>query len=94
MALAIVTVDTNMTDLDSASFHRFLEQYTATFTPELARHFAQSPPNPQLQARLDELGEKANEGTLTDDERREYDTYVETMDVLALLRAKALAKDS
>jgi hypothetical protein len=83
-----------MADLDSTSFHRFLEQYTATFTPELAKHFAQLPPNAELQKRLDELGDKANEGTLTEDERCEYDTYVETMDVLALLRAKTLAKDS
>lgn len=78
--------------LDSASLHRFLEQFTDTFTPELAEHFSRLPPNPAFQARLDELGEKANEGTLSEDERREYATYVEAMDVIALLRAKSLIR--
>lgn len=80
-----------MAVLDSTSLHRFLEQFTDTFTPELARHFADTPPHPELQERLDELGEKANEGTLSDAERQEYATYVEAMDVIALLRVKALA---
>jgi hypothetical protein len=47
---------------------------------------------PELQARLDELGEKANEGLLTEEERSEYLTYVEAMDVIALLRVKSQAK--
>ena len=78
--------------LDSTSLHRFLEQFTDTFTPELAAHFANLSPNPAFQARLDELGEKANEGTLSEDERREYATYVEAMDVIALLRVRSLSR--
>ena len=58
-----------MPDLDSDSLQRFLEQYTSTFTPELARHFSKLPPSDELQKRLDELGEKSNEGTLTEEER-------------------------
>lgn len=81
-----------MATLDSTSLHRFLEQFTDTLTPELAQHFVSLPPNPDLQARLDELGEKANDGTLTQAERSEYDTYVEAMDVIALLRVKTLAR--
>ena len=80
-----------MSTLDGSSLHRFLEQFTDTFTPELADHFANLPPSPELQARLDELGDKANDGTLTAEERAEYATYVETMDVIALLRAEALS---
>ena len=80
-----------MTTLDSTSLHRFLEQFTDTFTPELAEHFSKLPPSPELQARLDELGGKANEGTLSEEERQEYATYVEVMDVIALLRVKAQA---
>ena len=52
------------------------------------------PPDPELQARLDELGAKANDGTLTDQERSDYATYVEAMDVVALLRVKALARSN
>jgi hypothetical protein len=83
-----------MATLDSMSLHRFLEQFTDTLTPELAQHFVSLPPNPDLQARLDELGEKANDGTLTPAERSEYDTYVEAMDVIALLRVKTLSRQN
>ena len=82
-----------MSTLDGSSLHRFLVQFTDTFTPELADHFANLPASPELQARLDELGDKANDGTLTADERTEYATYVETMDVIALLRVKSLPGD-
>ena len=46
---------------DSASFEKFLTQFTKRFTPELAEHFATLPFDPEFQARLDELGEKAND---------------------------------
>jgi hypothetical protein len=78
--------------LDSTSFEKFLKQFTDKFTPELAEHFAMLPPDPEFQARLDDLGAKANDGTLSDQERSEYATYVEAMDVVALLRVKALAR--
>jgi hypothetical protein len=80
-----------MAALDSNSLHWFLEQFTGTFTPELADHFTSLPPSPELQERLDELGEKANDGTLTEDERSEYATYVEAMDVIALLRVRSMS---
>ncbi|MDA1049997.1 MAG: hypothetical protein O3C40_05895 [Planctomycetota bacterium] len=79
-----------MATLDSTSLHRYLQQLTATFTPELAQHFASLPPSVEFQIRLDELGEKANEGTLSDEERQEYETYVEAMDVVAELRVNAM----
>ncbi len=78
-----------MATLDSTSLRRYLEQFTETFTPELAEHFANLPPNPEFQAVLDDLGHKANEGTLSEEERQEYETYIEAMDVIALLRLKA-----
>jgi hypothetical protein len=74
------------------SFEKFLRQFTDRFTPELAEHFATLAPDPAFQARLDELGDKASEGTLTEDEHREYATYVEANDVIALLRVRALAR--
>ena len=42
--------------LDSTSFEKFLKQFTDKFTPELAEHFAMLPPDPEFQARLDDLG--------------------------------------
>ncbi len=81
-----------MATLDSNSLHRFLEQFTQTLTPELAEHFASLPPSEELQSRLDELASKASGGLLSDEERREYDTYVEAMDVIAALRVESLAR--
>jgi hypothetical protein len=81
-----------MTVLDSASLHKFLLHFTDTLSPELAEHFVKLPADPQFQQRLDELGSLANEGALSDEERREYDTYIEAMDVIALLRVKVLAR--
>ena len=72
---------------------KFVDHLTEGFTPELARHFAELPePNPEFQARLDELAEKANEGALSLEEAGEYDKYVEYMDFVALMRLRARAR--
>jgi hypothetical protein len=69
---------------------KFVDHLIQGFTPEVAKHFAELPkPNPEFQARLDELAEKANEGTLSPEEAKEYDKYVEYMDFIALMRLKA-----
>ncbi len=81
-----------MASIDSASLHKFLLHFTDSLTPELAEHFVTLPPDPDFQQRLDELGERANEGNLSEEERREYDTYIEAMDVIALLRVKVLSR--
>lgn len=77
------------------TLERFVEHLTQGFTPELARHFAELPePNPEFQACLDELADKANEGTLSPAEAREYDKFVEYMDFVAFMRLKARARVS
>ena len=74
------------------TLERFVDHLTRGFTPELAQHFAELPePHADFQARLDELAEKSNEGMLSAAEAREYDTYIELMDFVALLRLKARA---
>ena len=70
-----------------------MDHLTRGFTLELAKHFAELPkPNPEFQARLDELAGKANEGSLTPDESLEYDKYVEYMDYVAYMRLKARSR--
>lgn len=74
---------------------KYVDHLTRGFTQELARHFAELPePNPEFQARLDELADKANAGLLTPEEAREYDTYIAYMDLVALMRLKARARVS
>jgi len=75
------------------TLERFVDHLTRGFTPELARHFAElAKPNPEFQARLDELATKANEGSLSAEEAVEYDKYVEYMDFVAYIRLKARAR--
>ena len=45
--------------------------------------------DPEIQARVEVLAERANEGTLTPDERAEYLSYVEAADLLTILKLKA-----
>ena len=75
------------------TLERFVDHLTRGFTPELAKHFAELPkPDPEFQARLDELASKANEGSLSPVETAEYDKYVEYMDFVAYMRLKARAR--
>ena len=38
---------------------------------------------------MDELAEKSTEGTLTEDERDKYETYVRAINFIGVLQAKA-----
>lgn len=66
-----------------------LEPVARCFTPDVARQVAALRADPKLQARLDALARKANEGELTDDERDQYEAYVEAIDLISILQAKA-----
>ena len=46
---------------------------------------------PEEQARIDELADKASEGSLTAEERAEYEAYMHAIDVISILQAKARA---
>ena len=45
----------------------------------------------ETQRRLDELGDKCNEGELSTAEREEYEAYVQAIDFIGILQAKARA---
>ena len=58
-------------------------------TTESAQALLAAPADPQTQARLDELAEKANEGQLTPAETEEYDALILLGDLVAILQARA-----
>lgn len=81
---------TGMNHVTETTLERFVDHLIRSFTPELAKHFAELPqPDVEFQARLEQLADKANEGTLSAGEASEYDTYIELMDFVALLPLKA-----
>ena len=74
-----------------ASFAKILDPVVACFTPEVAKRVAELHADPELQARIEELADKCNEGTMTPEETVEYDGYIRVMDVVAVLQKKARA---
>ena len=69
--------------------NRFLEPVAEAFTPELARTIVNIKADPELQARVDELADKANEGRLTAEEAADYKSLIEAADILGIIQAKA-----
>ena len=68
---------------------RLLDPVAKCFTSDVARRLVSIRPDPGTQSRIDELAAKANEGTLTPAEQAEYQGYVEAIDIVAILQAKA-----
>ena len=76
--------------MSTASYlDRFLEPVTDFLTPEVASAFVQLRADPMLQAEIDDLRRKANEGTLTELEDAEYKDLVEAVDVISIIQSKA-----
>lgn len=68
-----------------------LEPVTECLTPEVAQKILAVRLDPRVQALLDELAEKANEGLLSEAEREQYGLYIEALDLVAIVKAKARA---
>jgi hypothetical protein len=66
-----------------------LRPVTDCFTPEVARRVVNARLDTDTQARIDELAAKANRGTLTEKERDEYAEFVEYIDLIGIIKAKA-----
>lgn len=80
----------NSTEQKSPHFlDRLLAPFGDCLTPEVAEKLARLRAAPDVQSRIEALANKCTEGVLTADERAEYESYVHTIDVLAVLQAKA-----
>jgi hypothetical protein len=73
----------------TATLDRLVEPVVRTLTPDVAKALVALRADPELQARMDELAEKCNEGQLTPDERDEYETSIRFGNFIAILQAKA-----
>ncbi len=68
---------------------RVLESLAASLNREAAMSRMSLRIDPEILARLEILAERANQGTLTPEERVEYLSYVEAADLLAFFKLKA-----
>ncbi len=68
---------------------RYLDPLADALSPQAARKLLELQPSPEDVARVQELGERADAGTLTDAEREEYRALADVGTLVALLKAKA-----
>jgi hypothetical protein len=68
---------------------RFLEPVTEALTPEVAAAIVNLRADPETEAEVERLREKANEGKLTAEEEAAYKDFVEAVDVISILQSKA-----
>lgn len=71
-----------MKTLDAAVLNRLFEPLMAVLTPDAARKLVKYRFDAKTQARIDKLARKCNDGMLSDEERREYETYIHTIQYL------------
>lgn len=76
--------------MSELNFERLFEPVAAALNEEAARKILEIKADRKSQARVAKLAKKCNEGELTPEERREYESYVYASRVVSLLRAEAL----
>ena len=65
-----------------------LEPLSRCLDDESARRVVDLQIDPAVQARIDALAERANEGRLSDSERSEYEALINTADIISILKLK------
>ena len=81
----MATLTANQNDI----FARTLDIRGARLSPDVAQFFLNLELSPDDQSRLNELAEKARQGTLTADESRDLDEYRRVGRLVELMKLKA-----
>jgi hypothetical protein len=68
---------------------RLIEPFAECLTPESAHKIVSLKADAELQARVDVLAEKANQGALSGDEEMEYDRYLAAYHFVTAVQARA-----
>jgi hypothetical protein len=66
-----------------------LDPLTRCLDAESAQRVAQFRVDPVVQARIDTLAERANHGVLSEEERAEYEAFINAADLISILQLKA-----
>ena len=67
----------------------FLEQLSRCLDSESVRRMADFQVDKTVQTRVGQFAERANEGLLTDEERTEYEAFINASDLFTILQLKA-----
>jgi hypothetical protein len=78
-----------MKEEDPDVLDRLLDPFSRCFNAESARALVALRADAVAQARISELADKCHEGTLSEQERQAYETYVHIGNLIAILQAKA-----
>jgi hypothetical protein len=76
----------------AALLDEFLDPVAHALGSDAARQLVELRANPRLQAEMDVLAEKANEGKLTNGERSRYELLIMVGSMVAVLQGKALRR--
>jgi len=71
---------------------RLLDPVGRLLSSEVAQRLVELRADPLVQTRLDELADQAGQGTLTPQDAAEYETYIQAIEFIAVLQAKARAR--
>jgi hypothetical protein len=66
-----------------------LDTFSRCLDAESARRVTEFRLDPDVQARIGVLAERANDGLLSEDERAEYESLVNAADLISILKLKA-----
>ena len=75
--------------MSSEPLDRLIEPFVDCLSVEGAQKLVSRRPDPARQARIDELADKSNRGTLTKEERLEYQNYVAEFHLAGIMQALA-----
>ena len=76
--------------MSTASYlDRMLQPVTEAMSPEFARKLVDLRADDELLLHVEDLRQKANHGTVTAEEEAEYKDFVEAVDLISILQAKA-----
>ena len=77
------------TEPTTSALNQLLDPLSRSLGNEAAEQILALHIEPKVQARIDVLADRCNEGLLTDTERAEYEGYVDGISLINILKAKA-----
>ena len=75
--------------MNTTLLDRVIEPFAECLTTSAARKIVALRADAEMQTRVDELADKANDGLLTDEERAEYDRYLAAFHFVTIMQVRA-----